>query len=274
MKRHVLLLLLTASMLFAAPGCSRNPVTGKRELSLIPPEQEIAMGREAAPQFEEEFGGLVPDATLQSYVGQVGQQMAAISDRPEIPYEFGLLRSDVPNAFALPGGKIYITAGLFNAMNNERQLAGVLGHEVGHVAAKHSVQQIQQQIGMSALLEVAAAVIGGSAGEKAKAAGTIAANVAMLRYSRKDEYQADQLGIDYTARAGVNPYGVVELLQVLYELHEEEPGEFSEMFQTHPLTSKRIEEATEYIEDNYPNYRPDTPDPNAARFISMQKRLK
>jgi predicted Zn-dependent protease len=272
--QRLTLTLAMVSMIFAATACSTNPVSGERELSLISREQEIAMGREAAPQFEEEFDGLVEDSTLQSYVGRIGQQVAMVSDRADIPYEFGLLRSDVPNAFALPGGKIYVTAGLFRAMNNERQLAGVLAHEVGHVAAKHSVQQIQQQMGMAALLEVAAAVIGGGTGEKAKAAGTIAANMAILKYSRDDEYQADKLGIEYTARAGINPYGVVELLKVLQNMHEKEPGKFGEMFQTHPLTSNRIEDAVEYIEDRYPSANPDEPDPNRSRFVSMQKRLK
>lgn len=266
MKRTLLILTLATSMLLGTSGCG--------SFSLISKDQEIAMGREAAPQFEEEFDGLVEDATLQNYVSQIGQQMAAVSTREGIPYEFGLLKSDVPNAFALPGGKIYVTAGLFRAMTNERQLAGVLGHEVGHVAEKHSVEQIEKQVGAAVLLEIAAAAIGGSTGEKAKAAGTIAANMAMLKYSREDEYEADKRGIDYTYRAGVNPYGVVELLQVLYNMNENEPGTLGEMMQTHPLTSKRIEEATAYIQDKYGSANPNEPDPNAARFTSMQKRLK
>jgi predicted Zn-dependent protease len=273
MQRMLLTLALMATA-FAAFGCSSNPVSGERELSLISTEQEIAMGREAAPEFEQEFDGLVEDATLQAYVNEIGQKVARVSHRSEIPYEFGLLKSDIPNAFALPGGKIYITAGLFRAMTNEQQLAGVLGHEVGHVAARHSVQQIQKQMGMAALLEVAAAVIGGNTGEKAKAAGAIAANMALLKYSREDEYQADRLGAQYTSRAGVNPYGVVELLEVLRSMHEEEPGKFGEMFQTHPLTSSRIEAAEEFIEEEYESAKPDAPDPNAARFRAMQKRLK
>ncbi|MBS3820640.1 MAG: M48 family metalloprotease [Planctomycetes bacterium] len=266
MQRMLLLSTLASSMLFSLTGCG--------SFSLISKEQEIAMGREAAPKFEEEFGGPVEDAALQNYVSQVGQQMAAVSTRQGIPYEFGLLNSDVPNAFALPGGKIYITAGLLRAMTNERQLAGVLGHEVGHVAEKHSVEQIEKQVGAAVLLEIAATVIGGDTGEKAKAAGTIAANMAMLKYSREDEYEADKRGIDYTYRAGVNPYGVVELLEVLYKMNEQEPGSLGEMFQTHPLTSKRIEEAIAYIEEEYDSAKPDAPDPNAARFRNMQKRLK
>jgi len=261
-------------MLAATGGCARDPITGQRQLSLISQQQEIAMGREAAPDFEKQFDGLVADPPLQRYVNDVGQQVAAASHRPSLPYEFGLLNSDVPNAFALPGGKIYVTAGLMRRMNDERQLAAVLAHEVGHVAAKHSVSGMQRQMGAELLVTAAGMIVGEDKAEIAKAASNIAANMALLRYSRQDEYEADRLGVGYLAKSGYNPWGLVELLEVLDRLHEGSGGgTLSEMFQTHPLTSERIRQAKAMVSENHPEARRETPDPNADRFQRMQSRL-
>ncbi len=264
------MLLLAAGLLTAAGGCSENPVTGDSELTLISRQQEIAMGTEASPQFETEFGGAVPDSTLQGYVQSVGMQVARVSHRPDMPYEYTLVRSDVPNAFALPGGKIFVTAGLVRRMTNERQLAAVLGHETGHVAAKHNVKGMQRQMGVSVLAEIAARATGvGTAGDVAKIVGS----VANLKYSRDDEYQADRIGIEYLAKANYNPWGMVELLTILLNLHEEEPGTLAEMFQTHPLSSKRIEQASETIREGYPSASSTAPDPAADRFAGMKARM-
>ena len=257
-----------------AAGCSTNPVTGKRELVFISRDQEIQMGAEAAPEFEEQFGGKVPNQKLQDYVQMVGQKVAQHSHR-DMPYEFVLVSSDVPNAFALPGGKIFITAGLMRRMTNERQLAAVLGHETGHVAAMHNVKGMQRQMGAAVLAELAAAVMGGDKGEAVKAGVKIAGSMANLRYSRDDEYQADDVGLGYMTEAGYNPWGMVELLTVLYNLNESEPGTLGEMFQTHPITSKRIERVREAIQsnDDYRGYSADAKDPNRARFARMRAML-
>ena len=258
----------------AAPGCSTNPVTGKRQLILISRDQEIAMGEEASGQFEEQFGGKVPDEQLLQYVRTVGGKVAAHSDRP-MPYEFTLVSSDVPNAFALPGGKVFITAGLLRRMTNERQLAAVLGHEIGHVAARHNVAGMQRQTSAAILVEIAAALAGQDKAEATKAVGEVVAGMASMKYSRDDEYQADQIGVRYMARAGYNPWGMVELLDVLYSLHESEPGSLEEMFQTHPLTSKRIEAAKSTITDDeqYSRFKATEPDAQTGLFLQMRKRL-
>jgi len=270
----LLLVALTALPILA--GCSVNPVTGRRELVLISEDQEIAMGKEAAPTFEKEFGGRVPNETLQAYVNSVGQRVAKVSDRP-MPYEYTLVASDVPNAFALPGGTIFITAGLMRAMTNERQLAAVLGHETGHVAARHSVHQMQKQMGAQVLIEIAGRAGGGEGA--AGAAGDVAkvvSSMALLKYSRNDEYQADDLGIKYAAQAGYNPWGMVELLTVLDSLHEKDPGRFDELFQTHPLSGNRIERARTTVQED-PAYKGRyslaAPDPNQGTFQRMQALL-
>lgn len=275
-SRLTLLVLMATVGLSALAGCAVNPVTGQRELVLISQDQEIAMGNEAAPEFEKEFGGRVPNETVQAYVSRVGQRLAGVSDRP-MPYTYTLVSSKVPNAFALPGGNIFITAGLMKAMTNERQLAAVLGHETGHVAARHSVQQMQKQMGAQLLVEIASRAGSGEGGTGA--AGDVAkivSSMALLKYSRSDEYQADELGIKYAAKAGYNPWGVVELLTLLQAMQDAEPGRFQEMFQTHPLSSKRIEQARLTLLQD-PAYEgkhsPTTPDPHADRFETMRKLL-
>lgn len=267
-RRMLVISVVLASGL--AAGCSVNPVTGRRQLNLIPESQEIAMGKEAAPGFVKEFDGEVPDPTLQSYVNGIGQELARVSHRPGLPYEFKLVSSKVPNAFALPGGQIFVTAGLVKLMDNERQLAAVLGHEIGHNAARHNVQGMQRSIGVSVLAEIAARATGQTlAGDAAKVIGTMA----NLKYSRDDEYQADELGTKYMHKAGYSPWGMVELLTILLNLHESEPGSLEELMQTHPLSSKRIAEVKALIQDKYPAYQATAPDAARGRFLNMKTRL-
>jgi predicted Zn-dependent protease len=272
--RRVLLFSLLAAALTVPTGCSRNPVTGRWEPVLISTQQEIVIGEEAAPEFEKEFGGAVADATLQNYVQTIGGKLAARSDR-DMPYEYKLVASDVPNAFALPGGKVFITAGLMARMTNERQLAAVLGHETGHVAARHSVQQMQQAMGFQFLIELARTIAGPEKAEAAEGVSKVVATMVSLKYSRDDEYQADEVGVKYMARAGYNPWGMVELLTVLKNLSESEGGSLEEMFQTHPLTTKRIDRVRDIIrdDDEYKQYSQSAADPNAARFMEMRQLL-
>ena len=276
MLKHLTMPSAAAALLLCtlAGGCSTNPVTGKRELILISQEQEISMGSEAAPEFEKEFGGRVPDGELQSYVARVGGRVAAVSER-QMPYEFTLVASKVPNAFALPGGKIFITAGLMSRMTNERQLAAVLGHETGHVAALHNVKGMQRQMGASVLVEVAGRIMSGGKGEAAEGVAKVVSNMVTMKYGRNDEYEADLLGIRYMARAGYNPWGMVELLTVLKNLSDSEPGSLTEMFQTHPLTSKRISQAEGTIRSNseYNRLPPTARDPNEEHFLHMRRLL-
>jgi len=272
-RRTFLLLACSLLALPALVGCSTNPVTGRRELILISREQEIALGAEAAPKFEQEFGGRVPNDQLQGYVRSVGARLAAASDRP-MPYSYTILKSDVPNAFALPGGSIFITAGLMRRMTNERQLAAVLGHETAHVAARHSVKQMQKQMGAQLLVEIVGRIGGPDKGQTAADVAKIASTMALLRYSREDEYQADVVGIRYATRAGYNPWGMVELLNVLKSLSDSEPGTFSEMFQTHPMSSKRIREAEAILKDDaYAKWSPTQRDARERNFMRMRALL-
>jgi len=268
-----LAVLLALAVMPWAGGCVVNPATGKRQMILIPRDQEIAMGLEAAPKFEAEFGGRIPNPQLQQYIHDIGMKLAAVAER-QVPYDFLAVNSDVPNAFALPGGKIFITAGLLSRLTNERQLAGVLGHEIGHVSALHNVQGMQQQMGAQILVELAGKIAGADKAEAAKMGTKVAASMATLKYSRTYEHEADTLGVRYLAKAGYNPYGMVEVLKVLHGLSKTEPGPLGAMFQTHPLTSARIAETEAEVRKAHPQADPDAPDPNIDRFGKMQALLR
>lgn len=261
MTRKKFLLLAGVMMLssLTAPGCG----------NLISREQEIQLGAEAAPQFEAEFDGPVQNEQLQTYVRSVGAKLAAASDR-DMPYEYTLLKSDVINAFALPGGKIYVTAGLFKQMKSEQELAAVLGHETAHIARKHSVKQLEKSVGFAILLEVA----GYAAGSETKAVGEVVFGMINLKYSRSDEYEADQGGVVFMTKAGYNPWGMIELLETLQSMQESEGSSMAEIFSTHPLTRKRIDEAAAFIYKDYQEYSAEEPAPNASQFREMKALLK
>lgn len=245
---------LAVAPLVVALGCATNPVTGDRELSLFSDEEEIALGAQAAPEVEKQLGGAYADPALAAYVEEVGQSLAAVGHRPKIPYHFTVLDSEVLNAFALPGGYVYVTRGLLARLDNEAQLAAVLGHEIGHVTARHGVRQLQRSMGIGALIGVAATAATLASGGSAPVAAAeklarVAAHLATLRYGRADESQSDELGIDYAVAAGYNPSGMVQLLEVL----EAAAGgsDSMEFLQSHPLHKNRLKDARHRIRKRY-----------------------
>jgi predicted Zn-dependent protease len=265
------LILLALAMVFPV-GCTRSAVTGEKEVILISTDKEISLGQQAGPEIEKEFDDKVPNESLQKYVANVGGKLADVSDRP-MPYEFSLLASKVPNGFALPGGKIYVTAGLVSRMTNERQLAAVLAHEVIHVADRHGVKGLQRQMGATILVELVGMAAGVGKAQSAQATAELAAGIANLKYNRADESQSDAVGVKYMVRAGYNPWGMVELLELLQSLSNAEPGLFGDMFATHPLTSKRIAEVRDLVQKEYSAFSPTTPDPREQDFIQMRSLL-
>jgi predicted Zn-dependent protease len=186
--------MLTTAAVVLLAACSTNPVTGRREISLVSEGQEIQMGQEAAQQVEQSLG-LVNDAELQAYVRRIGMELARASERPELPWRFGVIDDPTPNAFALPGGPVYITRGLMNLMNSEAELASVLGHEIGHITARHSAQMItKSQLGQIGLLAVVIAKP-----ELAQFGDLLSTGMQLLflKYGRDAERQADELGFKY-----------------------------------------------------------------------------
>ena len=188
--------------LLALAACATNPVTGRRELSLVSESQEVSMGQEAAKEVVGSIGP-VPDSALQRYVSGLGTAMARTSERPGLPWSFVVIDDPMVNAFALPGGPIFVTRGILSHMNSEAQLVSVLGHEIGHITAKHSVQQMSQA--QLAQLGLAAAVIARPGLAKFGNAASQGLGLLFLKFGRDDETQADGLGFRYMVNAGYAP---------------------------------------------------------------------
>jgi predicted Zn-dependent protease len=230
----------------AMGGCARNPVTGKSELSLVSESQEIQMGQEASKEVAQTMG-LYDDPPAQAYVAGLGKRMADASERPNLPWEFHIVEDASVNAFALPGGFIYVTRGLMTSINDEAELATVVGHEIGHVTNRHSVQQIskaqlaQLGLGIGSILSSDIARFGQLAG-----AGL---SVLFLKYSRDAENQADQAGFRYALNQG---YDVREMTNVFVTLDRISAagggGKLPEWLETHPDPGNRIKHIDQMLD--------------------------
>src|SRR5688572_22718893 len=218
-------------------NCAKNPVTGKRQVVLMSEEQEIAMGKEADPQIIAQFG-LYDDGDLQTFISQKGKEMGAISHRPALNYEFKIVDSEVPNAFAVPGGYVYFTRGIMGYFNNEAEFAGVLGHEIGHVAARHGVEQQRNAI-LGQLGIIAGIIIAPDLARFAEAAST-GLQLLFLKYSRDAEREADELGVEYSTKIG---YDANEMAKFFNTLERKSAGsesaELPEFLSTHPNPGDR-----------------------------------
>jgi beta-barrel assembly-enhancing protease len=239
-------------------SCAVNPATGRRDLALIPisTSQEIEIGEKTFPRAIQQMGGEITDPVLSAYVDRVGQSLGRVSHRPDLPYRFVVVNDSTPNAFALPGGFIGITRGLLLHMENEAQLAAVLGHEVGHVTARHAVQGLQR----GALYGVALSVIGGvvagegSYGPLAQQAGELTAALLDRSHSREQERESDRLGIDYMIVAGYDPRGAVQLQEIFYRMEGGRDSRWlSGLFRTHPFSRDRMIANEEYVRMRYPD---------------------
>lgn len=223
-------------------GCAVNPVTGKNELSLISAEQEVAIGaQQYQPAQQSQGGRYYLDLELQDYINEVGRRLAAVSDRAGLPYEFTVLNNPVPNAWALPGGKIAINTGLLLHLEDESQLAAVLAHEIVHAAARHGATQMSRGI----LLDLgaqAAAIAAHSAGYgELGGVAQLGAQAWMARYGRDDELESDAYGMEYMSRAGYDPMGAVELQETFVRLSADRDESFlSGLFASHPPSRERV----------------------------------
>jgi len=244
--------------LVVAGGCQRVPGTGERKFIPLTWDQEIALGREAAPELESQFGGPLDDLLIQAYVRTVGERVARSArhpEMPELPYQFVALDSDVVNAFALPGGPVYVTRGMLEQLKTEGQLAAVLAHEIRHINGRHGSQQIGRQMGMQILLDVATAVAarsegGARAARYGRDVADVVAGLVNLKYTREMESEADRLGLDYMVAAGYHPQEMVNLLTLLTSTEGPRPPEF---LSTHPNPENRVGAIREIIRTKYPN---------------------
>jgi predicted Zn-dependent protease len=244
MRKLVLLLLVSALCSFA--GCASNPITGEEELMFDRDyRHDIKLGKEVAPQVEKELKGRIKDQVLQDYINGVGHKIARFSHNPDFDFNYVAVNDKSVNALALPGGHILITKGLLAKLESESQLAAILAHETVHVVARDTENMMSKQAGMGALL-VLAATQARNMGEIV--AADIALGLVTLKYSREDEKIADLGGIDYMFRAGYNPNGMVETMQILQKEDASGPSDF---FSTHPLPENRIDYLRARVQTHY-----------------------
>lgn len=235
--------LLALPLLLALAACARNPVTGKRQLALVSKQDEIALGKQSAEEVRQSVG-LVDNPALQQYVSSVAMPMARASERPDLPWSFQVVDDATANAFALPGGPIFVTRGMLAHMDSEAELASVLGHEIGHVTARHSVSQLskaqvaQLGLGLGSVLSPDIAQYGQLA-----AAGL---QLLFLKYGRDDESQADELGFRYMVNAGYDPREMAKVFTTLERVSEASGGgKLPTWLSTHPDPGDRARKASE-----------------------------
>ncbi|MCB1783430.1 MAG: M48 family metalloprotease [Alphaproteobacteria bacterium] len=244
----------TLALLLFLPACTTNPATGESQFTaLMSPEQEVGVGSQEHEKVIKEFGEY-DDPALQAYVRQVGARVSARTERPEVRYNFFLLDSPMVNAFALPGGYIYITRGLLALANSEAEMASVLAHETGHITARHSAARYSRGVVTSLGAAILASAVGTTGVSQALGVGS---DLYMKSYSRGQENQADGLGIRYLSRAGYDPTAMSSFLRNLQAdsaLEARASGKTSgggDYFSTHPATvervNKTVEEARQYI---------------------------
>jgi predicted Zn-dependent protease len=229
---------LGGALLSAA--CASNPVTGNREVSLISEAEELEIGRRGDAEIRREMG-VYDDDDLQRYVSGIGERIAAVSHRPHLPWTFTVLDAPAVNAFALPGGFVYVTRGLLAHLGDEAELAGVLGHEVGHVTARHVSQQYTRSAGGSLAVLLASIFVPGVQpfGDLANVGlGTL-----FLKYGRDDELESDRLGVEYATKAGWDPTGVPRFLETLSRLDAMSERGVPNWLSTHPDPGSRVVKA-------------------------------
>ncbi len=230
------------SSILLVTSCIKNPVTGEKEIRLISENQERQIGTEAYKTMAQAQGGhLIIDEELTAYVNSVGQRLAAQSDRPTLSYEFIIINDSIPNAWALPGGKIAINRGLLTELQSEAELAAVLGHEIVHAAARHGAKGMERgMLLQGGLVALGVATQNSQYNDMLVDSASIGANLIMSRYSRKQELESDRYGMMYMAKAGYNPEAAIRLQELFLSLSKGQNDWLSGLFASHPPSQERI----------------------------------
>ncbi len=246
-RRALLLVAVLATL--GLPGCAQNPVTGESDFVLMSEDQELAMGRQASRQVRREYA-VYEDRELQRYVAGIGRRLAALSHRPGLVYHFTVLDSQEVNAFSLPGGYVYVARGLLAQLNSEAELAAVLGHEIGHVTARHAVRQYSAQQAAGIGFALGAILVPELGRQTTRDLYQLLGGALIRGYGREHELEADRLGAQYLARAGYDPLAVLDVLRVLkaqerWEIERarregREPRVYHGLFATHPDNDTRL----------------------------------
>ncbi len=274
-NRRDFLWLTSLSIAGFATGCATNPVTGAKQLMLVSESHELNIDRKNSPhQFSVDYG-TVQDKALNAYIDRTGKRMAMHTHRPDIPYSFRCVNATYINAYAFPGGSIAATRGILLSLDNEAQLAALLGHEMGHVNARHTARQMTKGMLTQALVGGAAIYAGTKSSTYSKIAaqlGMLGAGALLAAYSRNNEREADALGLEYMVRTGYSPKGMTGLMEVLRKTSKHKPNAIELMFATHPMSEERYQNTLESIDENYqskinsPSYR--------ERFMDHTSKLR
>ncbi len=235
-------------------GCAANPVTGQTQLMLMSEQNEISIDRSQSPhQFSADYGK-VQDRALNHYINRTGKALAVHTHRPKMPYAFKCVNAVYVNAYAFPGGSIACTRGILLSLNNEAELAALLGHELGHVNARHTAQIMSKSMVTSAIvggLSAYAGTLGSGYGEIASKLGMLGSGALLASYSRDNERQADDLGMAYMVKGGYNPNGMVGLMEMLNRMNKHKAGAAQVLFATHPMSTERYQTAITQARSTY-----------------------
>lgn len=241
-----------AAAVASMQGCAKSPITGKNILVGMSEDQERKIDQQVAPhQFSKDLGA-IQEAQANNYIQSVGGAMAGLTHRPDMPYNFRVLNANYVNAYTFPGGAMGLTRGIVTEMKNEAELAALLGHEFGHVNARHAAQrQGQAMVAQIAVVGVNVAARDSQWGSLAGLVGQIGASALLSSYSRENEREADALGQEYMVRAGYPASGMVGLHQLLVGQHSREPNLLETMFSTHPMPAERVKNAQRLAQSKY-----------------------
>ncbi len=278
-RRFLKLVSASTAVSIMAPlldGCAKNPVTGQSQLMFMSKAQEIAVDQKNSPHQFSSDNGPVQDAALNDYVSQVGLKLATLSHRPDMPYSFRVVNANYINAYAFPGGSIAVTRGIMLELENEAELAALLGHETGHVNARHTASRMTTGMLLSALVLggsiYAGSELGGGWGQVTQILGGVAAGALLAHYSRDDERQADALGMEYSTRIGLSPQGLIGLQEILVEKSRHDPSLLEQMFATHPMSAERLQNAKNAANGKYAKFM--TLPMQRERFMDNTVRLR
>jgi beta-barrel assembly-enhancing protease len=242
-KLNAVKIAILISAVTAFNGCGTNPVTGETEFQLVSEGQEISIGQENyLPSQQSQGGAYVTDPELSRYVNSVGQKLAKVSDRPNLPYEFVVLNNSVPNAWALPGGKIAVNRGLLLELNNEAELAAVLGHEIVHAAARHGAKSMERGMMLNVgIMGLGIATSGEDSADLIVGAAALGSQLVNQKYGRDAELESDFYGMKYMAKAGYDPAAAIKLQETFVRLSSGRQSNWLEgLFASHPPSQERV----------------------------------
>lgn len=245
---------VSAAGLFHLYGCAMDPVTGERQLMMVSRDQEIAIDRQQSPfQFSSDYG-VIQDQGLNRYINQVGTDLVPHVHRPDMPYSFQCVNATYINAYAFPGGTIAVTRGILLSLDNEAELAALLGHELGHVNARHTAEQVSKSQLSSLVvggLSILANTQSSGLGSLTQQLGALGQGLYLAKYSRDNEREADFLGHEYMVKTGYGSKGFVGLMEMLNALNKQKPTSAQILFSTHPMSDERLAAAVQRNQGAY-----------------------